>query len=158
MASLSAPLSSSSASSSVTSSSAAATSSSASSSSSTSSPSSSSAAAAADGAAAATWRTVALAELAAHRTMASCWIAVDGGVFDATRFLDDHPGGPELILGVAGRDATRDFAAVRHSASARSALAELRVGTLPDGEGVRLARAGGGEGGGEGGGGGCAVQ
>ena len=37
------------------------------------------------------------------------WILIRGGVYDVTEFLEDHPGGPDLILDVAGKDATNDY-------------------------------------------------
>ena len=54
-------------------------------------------------------RIITLEELAGHKTTKSCWIAVNGGVFDATNFLDEHPGGSDQIMTFAGKDATRDF-------------------------------------------------
>lgn len=87
--------------------------------------------------------TVTLAELATHNTTKSCWIAVNGGVYDATPFLDDHPGGPEQIMSHAGKDATKDWLAI-HSGAAKKQLAAMRVGTLPDGVGERVAEKDGG--------------
>jgi cytochrome b involved in lipid metabolism len=55
------------------------------------------------------WPEVTLEQLATHRTTKSCWIAFNGGVFDATPFLDEHPGGSDQIMNFAGKDATRDF-------------------------------------------------
>ena len=100
-------------------------------------------AAAGDAAAAKTWPTVTLEELAKHNTRKSCWIAVNGGVYDATSYLDDHPGGPEMIMSHAGKDATKDWLAI-HSGSAKKQLAGMRVGTLPDGVGERVAEKDGG--------------
>ena len=54
-------------------------------------------------------RVITLEELATHKTTKSCWIAFDGGVFDATNFLDEHPGGSDQIMNFPGKDATRDF-------------------------------------------------
>jgi cytochrome b involved in lipid metabolism len=48
------------------------------------------------------------AEVARHNTEGDCWIvlgsAVTGGakVYDVTRYLDEHPGGAEVILEYAG--------------------------------------------------------
>lgn len=50
-------------------------------------------------------------------------------VYDATEYLNDHPGGPDSITLVAGEDATDDFIAI-HSADARKKLAEYHIGTL----------------------------
>lgn len=50
-------------------------------------------------------------------------------MYDATDYLNDHPGGPDSITIVAGEDATDDFIAI-HSADARKKLAEYHIGTL----------------------------
>ncbi|CCM02701.1 uncharacterized protein FIBRA_04807 [Fibroporia radiculosa] len=55
--------------------------------------------------------------------------AVKGEVYDATPYLDEHPGGAESILLVAGDDATDDFVAI-HSADAKHKLRQFHVGTL----------------------------
>ena len=36
-----------------------------------------------------------------------------GKVYDVTPFMDDHPGGGEIMLSAAGKDATNDFEARR---------------------------------------------
>jgi cytochrome b involved in lipid metabolism len=70
------------------------------------------------------------AELAAHTSADSMWVAIGGYVFDVTKYLKEHPGGEKVLSEVAGRDATTDFEDVGHSPSARAALAALRVGAL----------------------------
>lgn len=50
--------------------------------------------------------------------------AVHGEVYDATDYLDKHPGGPGSILLVAGDDATEDFMAI-HSLDAKRKLAQV---------------------------------
>ena len=49
------------------------------------------------------------AEVAAHNTAESCWVTMDGRVYDLTGFLDDHPGGKEMLLLAAGRECTDLF-------------------------------------------------
>lgn len=39
-----------------------------------------------------------LADLKAHSTEADCWILVHGKVYDVTAFLDEHPGGFDIIV------------------------------------------------------------
>ena len=39
-----------------------------------------------------------LADLKAHATEADCWILVHGKVYDVTAFLDEHPGGFDIIV------------------------------------------------------------
>jgi nitrate reductase (NAD(P)H) len=83
-------------------------------------------------------KTFTLADLSKHNKQSDCWIAMNGGVYDATNFLDEHPGGPELIMQHAGKDATQDFSAI-HSSSAFKLIEKLRIGSLPEGEGKRIA-------------------
>ncbi|KAI8817949.1 cytochrome b5-like heme/steroid binding domain-containing protein [Fimicolochytrium jonesii] len=82
-------------------------------------------------AAAATIRTVEWSELAAHNTRDDLWIVVDGKVYDCTKFLDEHPGGEEVIVEVAGQDASEAFEEIGHSDDARQLLETLLVGRLP---------------------------
>ena len=93
--------------------------------------------------------TFTLADISKHNKQSDCWIAMNGGVYNATEFLDEHPGGPELIMQHAGKDATQDFSSI-HSSSAFKLIEKLRIGSLPDEEGKRIAsrKDGGSEGGG----------
>ena len=45
---------------------------------------------------------VPLSALAAHGSRADCWMAHNGLVYDVTKFLEDHPGGPEIMMEHAG--------------------------------------------------------
>lgn len=47
-----------------------------------------------------------------------------------TKFLDDHPGGDEVLLSATGKDATDDFEDVGHSTSARDMMYEYLVGDI----------------------------
>jgi hypothetical protein len=38
-----------------------------------------------------------------HDNRESAWFVYENKVYDGTRFLNDHPGGPESILIVAGQ-------------------------------------------------------
>lgn len=71
-----------------------------------------------------------LKEVAAHNTSTSCWIVLNGVVFDVTTFLDDHPGGYEILLHHAGKDATDAFEAIGHSESALEVLNDYSIGLL----------------------------
>ena len=52
-------------------------------------------------------------EVAKHNKHDDCWIILgEKGkkkVYDVTKFLDDHPGGPETLMDVAGQDANEEF-------------------------------------------------
>ncbi|RLN92825.1 hypothetical protein BBJ28_00011738, partial [Nothophytophthora sp. Chile5] len=51
-------------------------------------------------------------------------------VYDVTAFLDDHPGGPEIMVDVAGQDATDEFEDIGHSNDARAQLKEFQIGKI----------------------------
>jgi len=68
-------------------------------------------------------------EVARHKTEESAWFVHEGKVYDATSFLEGHPGGAESILISAGVDATEEFNAI-HSSKAREMLAEYYIGEL----------------------------
>ncbi|KOS21477.1 Cytochrome b2 [Escovopsis weberi] len=56
-------------------------------------------------------------EVAAHSSADSCWVIIhciddvdsQGKAYDLTEFLPEHPGGEEIILKYAGKDATEEF-------------------------------------------------
>ncbi|KAF8967746.1 nitrate reductase [Flammula alnicola] len=76
-------------------------------------------------------RKVTLKDLKAHATAEHPWFVVHGEVYDATNYLDEHPGGPDSITLMSGEDATEDFMAI-HSSDARKRLAEYHIGTLEE--------------------------
>ncbi|KAD5317086.1 hypothetical protein E3N88_17032 [Mikania micrantha] len=51
-------------------------------------------------------------------------------VYDVTPFLDDHPGGDEVLVLATGKDATEDFEDVGHSKNAVDMMKDLYVGDL----------------------------
>ncbi|PYI22243.1 hypothetical protein BO99DRAFT_378301 [Aspergillus violaceofuscus CBS 115571] len=71
-----------------------------------------------------------------HSSRQSCWVAIHGSVYDVTDFIDEHPGGPQVILRCAGRDATADFDSVHDQSLLTEALApsclkgRIQPGTL----------------------------
>ncbi|KAM5464547.1 putative L-lactate dehydrogenase (cytochrome) [Microsporum ferrugineum] len=48
-------------------------------------------------------------EIAKHSSPSSCWVVVHGHAYDVTDFLPEHPGGQQIILKHAGKDATAEF-------------------------------------------------
>jgi len=75
-------------------------------------------------------KTVTLEELSQHKTSTSVWMAIDSKVYDVTSFLDDHPGGEEVLRDKAGDDATEAYNDVGHSDQAHEMLKKYLVGTL----------------------------
>ncbi|GMM51562.1 Cyb5 protein [Starmerella bacillaris] len=73
-------------------------------------------------------KVIPLAEISKHNTVDDLWMAINGKVYDVTSFVDQHPGGDEVLLEYAGRDATTAFEDVGHSENAQEMLADLYVG------------------------------
>jgi len=74
-------------------------------------------------------RLITMAEVEQHSSDKDVWIVVKDKVYDATPFLDQHPGGSASITMNAGQDTTEDFTAV-HSAKAWKDLEAYYIGDL----------------------------
>ncbi|KAH0274775.1 L-lactate dehydrogenase, partial [Aureobasidium melanogenum] len=71
------------------------------------------------------------AELAKHNSKHSCWLAIHGEVWDATDFLEQHPGGANLILKLAGKDASDEYELFHNPELVRDTLgSSARKGTI----------------------------
>ncbi|RAL15951.1 cytochrome b2 [Aspergillus homomorphus CBS 101889] len=67
-----------------------------------------------------------------HSSRESCWVAIHGSVYDVTDFIDEHPGGPQVILRCAGKDATADFDSVHDETLISQTLAPSALkGKIP---------------------------
>jgi len=62
----------------------------------------------------------------------SVWIVLHDKVYDVTKFLDEHPGGEEILFESAGDDATEAFEDVGHSSDAREMLEEYYIGEIAE--------------------------
>jgi cytochrome b involved in lipid metabolism len=69
-------------------------------------------------------------DVSEHATKKDLYIVVHDKVYDCTSFVDEHPGGEEVLLDVGGQDSTEAFEDVGHSDEARETLDKLLVGTL----------------------------
>ena len=90
------------------------------------------------------------AALAAHTKREDCWFTIHSKVYNVTKYLEDHPGGEEVLMDRAGQDATEDFEDVGHSTEARKKLEEFMVGELPPSERKKASDSGSGGGSGSG--------
>ncbi|KAL3467505.1 hypothetical protein BJX64DRAFT_143801 [Aspergillus heterothallicus] len=73
------------------------------------------------------------AEVESHNSAKSCYVTMGSKVYDITTFVDDHPGGGDLILEYAGKDVAeilRDPVSHAHSDSAYEILEENLVGFI----------------------------
>lgn len=49
-----------------------------------------------------------LSEIEKHNSKQSCWLAIEGKVYDVTEYIDKHPGGEHILKG-CGRNMTESF-------------------------------------------------
>lgn len=78
-------------------------------------------------------KTFTIEEVSKHKTPNDLWIVYNGQVYDVTGYLDEHPGGEEVILDCAGTDATEAFNDIGHSDDAHDILKGLLLGKLEGG-------------------------
>ncbi|KAG6417190.1 hypothetical protein SASPL_119341 [Salvia splendens] len=71
-----------------------------------------------------------LAEVSEHSNSKDCWLVIGGKVYDVTKFLDDHPGGDDILINATGKDATEDFDDIGHSPSAMTKMEEFLIGDI----------------------------
>ncbi|KZS97830.1 cytochrome b5 [Sistotremastrum niveocremeum HHB9708] len=71
---------------------------------------------------------ITFAQLQEHTSKDNLWILLHRKVYDVTKFVDEHPGGDEVMLAEKGRDASEAFEDVGHSDEARSLLDAMLVG------------------------------
>lgn len=81
---------------------------------------------------AATSKVFSVTDLASHYTESDAWVAIRGKVYDITKFISRHPGGRDVLLISAGKDATTVFETY-HSLDeekAKKVLSKFCIGTL----------------------------
>ncbi|KAF8638571.1 hypothetical protein AX17_002113 [Amanita inopinata Kibby_2008] len=81
---------------------------------------------------------VSIEELRANKTKDKLYLLIHGKVYNVTKFLDEHPGGDEVLLAEGGQDATEAFEDVGHSDEARALLPGMYVGDIDPGSGANL--------------------
>ncbi|KAI8970074.1 cytochrome b5-like heme/steroid binding domain-containing protein [Mycotypha africana] len=70
------------------------------------------------------------ADVAQHNKRDDLWMIVDKKVYNVTKFIDEHPGGDELLLDEGAKDATQAFEDVGHTNDAREILERYYIGDL----------------------------
>ncbi|PON24626.1 cytochrome-b5 reductase [Trichoderma gamsii] len=71
-----------------------------------------------------------LADVAAHSKREDLWIVIHGKVYDVSKYVPDHPGGVDVLIEVAGTDATAAYNEAGHSEDADEVLETLQIGTI----------------------------
>lgn len=75
-----------------------------------------------------------LEEVKKHNDNKSSWIVIHNNVYDVTKFLNDHPGGEEILLEHAGKDGSESFEDVGHSSDARELMTKYKIGEIVESE------------------------
>ncbi|GFV00085.1 cytochrome b5 [Trichonephila clavipes] len=75
-------------------------------------------------------KTYTLEEISEHQDRKSAWILIHGNVYDVTKFLEEHPGGEEVLLEQAGKHASEAFEDIGHSSDARDLMKQYCIGEL----------------------------
>ncbi|XP_037551720.1 cytochrome b5 [Nematolebias whitei] len=65
-----------------------------------------------------------------HNMSKDTWLIIHNKVYDVSSFLEEHPGGEEVLLEQGGADATESFEDVGHSTDAREMLQQFYIGEL----------------------------
>jgi cytochrome b involved in lipid metabolism len=72
-----------------------------------------------------------MADVKAHATAGDCWVAINGKVYDLTKWEDKHPGGADKITALCGTDASAAFTGQHDSQPApNAALIPFQIGKL----------------------------
>ncbi|CAA2965323.1 cytochrome b5 [Olea europaea subsp. europaea] len=69
-------------------------------------------------------------EVASHNKKDDCWLIISGKVYNVTPFLEEHPGGDEVLL--TSTDATNDFEDVGHSDDAKVTMQKFYIGEIDE--------------------------
>ena len=94
---------------------------------------------------------ISMEDIAKHNTEASPWLLIHGNVYDVAKYMDNHPGGPEILVENSGVDASEEYDDIGHSDDATGQMAEYCVGRLKGSKWNDVtAKKGGGGGGGMG--------
>jgi alkylation response protein AidB-like acyl-CoA dehydrogenase/predicted heme/steroid binding protein len=74
-------------------------------------------------------RVISMAEVRQHNTATDAWLAIDGDVYDVSKFIKYHPGGAALLAAHAGTEATEAFFDM-HKTEVLRRYQRLRIGRL----------------------------
>ncbi|OBZ89406.1 Cytochrome b5 [Choanephora cucurbitarum] len=73
-----------------------------------------------------------LEEVSKHNTKNDLWMSIHNKVYNITEFVQEHPGGEEVLYDEAGKDATEAFEDIGHSDEAREILEKYLIGELDE--------------------------
>ncbi|XP_031203910.1 cytochrome b5-like [Mastomys coucha] len=81
-----------------------------------------------------------LEEIQKHKDSKSTWVILHHKVYDLTKFLEEHPGGEEVLREQAGGDVTENFEDVGHSTDARELSKTCIIGELHPNDRSKIAK------------------
>lgn len=74
---------------------------------------------------------ITMEEVATHSTRTDCWSVINGGVYDLTSWVPQHPGGEQAILGLCGTDGSARFNGQHAGGQSQLAiLAGFKIGEI----------------------------
>lgn len=74
---------------------------------------------------------ITLSQITQHNSRASCWSEINGGVYDLTSWIPNHPGGEKTILSICGLNGSSGYNSNHGGRSKITAiLAGFKIGTL----------------------------
>ena len=66
-----------------------------------------------------------------HDHKSDAWVVIQDSVYDVTKFKDKHPGGADVIMTRAGKDATKKFTKANHPIHAiEETLPKYKIGEM----------------------------
>jgi cytochrome-b5 reductase len=71
-------------------------------------------------------------EIKKHNTKADAWIVVRKNVYNVTKFLGEHPGGPDILIENSGKDASQNHTEANHSQDAVEMMKDFLIGVLDE--------------------------
>ncbi|MCJ1416220.1 hypothetical protein MMC32_002555 [Xylographa parallela] len=78
-------------------------------------------------------KTISQSDLAAHSSVDSgLYIVIDGGVYDLTGFVEEHPGGAKILKRVGGKDASKQFWKYHNESVLKKYQEQLKIGNLEE--------------------------
>ncbi|MCJ1434816.1 hypothetical protein MMC27_004186 [Xylographa pallens] len=78
-------------------------------------------------------KTISQSDLAAHNSVETgLYIVIDGGVYDLTGFVEEHPGGAKILKRVGGKDASKQFWKYHNEGVLKKYQERLRIGNLEE--------------------------
>jgi flavocytochrome c len=69
-------------------------------------------------------------EVSKHNKDGDVWLILNGGVYDVSKFILDHPGGKDTIMEYAGKDATDTFDLIHQDTVLKRYGPAMRIGKL----------------------------